>query len=71
VVIQYYVLYFRVFDGRKMDKIALENLDITDEIIKRFEDEIKDNVFLRIITEVNLEKEVIQAVIRAILNSDN
>lgn len=54
-----------------MDKITLENLDITDEIIKRFEDEIKDDVFLRIIAEVNLEKEVIQAVIKAILNPDN
>ncbi len=50
------------------DKKILRNLIITDKMIERFEEEIIDNVFLRIIAEVGLEKKVIQAVINSILS---
>jgi hypothetical protein len=49
-------------------KFIPRNLDITDEMIERFAKEINDNIYLRIIIDVGLEREVIQAVINSILS---
>ncbi len=49
-------------------KFIPRDFDITDEMIERFAKEIDNNVYLRIITETGLEKEVIQAVINSILS---